>query len=257
MDFSSKMDEIRPQLLRLIELRQQSYLAGSAPSCGNLFFRTCSGGCLCGRDGYSYPSGTVRGTWTRISQKHGQQAGPAGKPAPADGHVRQGGTGRTLNGRCSKDCGEFRTNWDGIVSNWTQLAREPRGSQTALEHPRRQTARAQRRRFDPRGRNGFTGACPTSTRKFHASRNCSRSWGPRCSRGCWPRCCSSTFRSSAPCPCSLRRCGPSVRALHLGTSPGTHPGIAGRTRRFARHQPPYGRTEHPFQPARAGTGPVC
>ena len=22
-----------------------------------------------------------------------------------------------------KDCGEFRTNWDGIVSNWTQLAR--------------------------------------------------------------------------------------------------------------------------------------
>ena len=64
VDFSSKMDEIRPQLLRLIELRQQSYLAEDRLH----FFRTCSGGCLCGRGwNTAIPSGTVRGTWTRIS----------------------------------------------------------------------------------------------------------------------------------------------------------------------------------------------
>ena len=118
-----------------------------------------------------------------------------------------------------KDCGEFRTNWDGIVSNWTQLAR---GHVEAKQPGTPSTANcaSSATPFRPTRPNGFTGACPTSTRKFHASRNCSRSWGPRCSRGCWPRCCSSTFRSSAPCPCSLRRCGPSVPGTPSRNFPG-------------------------------------
>ena len=38
VDFSSKMDEIRPQLLRLIELRQQSYLAEDRLHHAEIFF---------------------------------------------------------------------------------------------------------------------------------------------------------------------------------------------------------------------------
>ena len=43
VDFSSKMDEIRPQLLRLIELRQQSYLAEDRLHHAEIFFSNVLG----------------------------------------------------------------------------------------------------------------------------------------------------------------------------------------------------------------------
>ena len=56
VDFSSKMDEIRPQLLRLIELRQQSYLAEDRLHHAEIFFSNVLGRLLM-RAGmeYSYP----------------------------------------------------------------------------------------------------------------------------------------------------------------------------------------------------------
>ena len=67
LDFSSKMNEIKPQLLRLIELKQQNHQAEDRLHDGEISFSNVLG---------------------RLFIRSG-----IGKPAPADGHVRKGGTG--------------------------------------------------------------------------------------------------------------------------------------------------------------------
>ena len=94
LDFSSKMNEIKPQLLRLIELKQQNHQAEERLHDGDIFFKRARPAVHPKRDRIRLSSQAQRAASRQgVRKRHGQQAGPAGKPAPADGHVRQGGTG--------------------------------------------------------------------------------------------------------------------------------------------------------------------
>lgn len=125
-DFSGKMNEIRPQLLRLIELRQQIHLAEDRLRHAEIFFSNVLGRLLM-RAGmeYSYP--------LRHSARHldndfsintaNMQVLLQESLRPLMDMCAKAEQAKTPERALLKDCGEFRTNWDGIVSNWTQLTK--------------------------------------------------------------------------------------------------------------------------------------
>lgn len=125
LDFSSKMNEIKPQLLRLIELKQQNHQAEDRLHDGEISFSNVLGRLFI-RSGieYGYP--------LRHSARH------LGKEFASGTANRQGlqESLRPLMGMCAKaeraeppdqpllkDCAEFRAGWEGIASSWAQLAR--------------------------------------------------------------------------------------------------------------------------------------
>lgn len=125
VDFSSKMDEIRPQLLRLIELRQQSYLAEDRLHHAEIFFSNVLGRLLM-RAGmeYSYPlRHSARHLDKDFSRNTANKQGLQESLRPLMDMCAKAEQAAPPERTLLKDCGEFRTNWDGIVSNWTQLAR--------------------------------------------------------------------------------------------------------------------------------------
>lgn len=125
VDFSSKMDEIRPQLLRLIELRQQSYQAEDRLHHAEIFFSNVLGRLLM-RAGmeYSYPlRHSARHLDKDFSRNTANKQGLQESLRPLMDMCAKAEQAETPERPLLKDCGEFRTNWDGIVSNWTQLAR--------------------------------------------------------------------------------------------------------------------------------------
>ena len=125
VDFSSKMDEIRPQLLRLIELRQQSYLAEDRLHHAEIFFSNVLGRLLM-RAGmeYSYPlRHSARHLDKDFSRNTANKQGLQESLRPLMDMCAKAEQAEPPERTLLKDCGEFRTNWDGIVSNWTQLAR--------------------------------------------------------------------------------------------------------------------------------------
>ena len=125
VDFSSKMDEIRPQLLRLIELRQQSYLAEDRLHHAEIFFSNVLGRLLM-RAGmeYSYPlRHSARHLDKDFSRNTANKQGLQESLRPLMDMCAKAEQADPPERTLLKDCGEFRTNWDGIVSNWTQLAR--------------------------------------------------------------------------------------------------------------------------------------
>lgn len=123
--FALKMAEIKPKLLRLIQLKQQEYKAEDLLHHGEILFAEALGRLLL-RSGteFNYP--------LKHSARHLNKdlsGDTADKQALLEGL-------RPLMEICTKaeraespdrlllgDCGKFQTNWNTIVSNWRQLAR--------------------------------------------------------------------------------------------------------------------------------------
>lgn len=123
--FALKMAEIKPDLLRLIRLKQQGYKAEDSLHHGEILFAESLGRLLL-REGmeYSYPlKHSARHLSRDLSGSTADEQAILESLRPLRDMCakaeRAGSPDRSLLG----DCGKFQANWDAIADGWSRLAR--------------------------------------------------------------------------------------------------------------------------------------
>ena len=121
--FALKMEEIKPLLLRLIQLKQQGYKAEDQLHHGEILFSRVLGRLLL-RGGleHDYPlKHSARHMGKDLSGSMASKRAIVESLYPVMEMCAKGKQAKTPDEPMLKDCGEFQENWDVIISSWTQL----------------------------------------------------------------------------------------------------------------------------------------
>lgn len=130
--FAGKMAEIKPQLLRLVQLKQQAYKAEDRLHHGEIIFSKVLGRLLL-RGGleHDYPlKHSARHMGKDLSGSTADKQAIMESLRPLTEMCAKADQAKTPDQTLLKDCGEFQANWDVITSNWSKLVR----GQAEAEH---------------------------------------------------------------------------------------------------------------------------